>query len=240
MFEPDLHAFLQRVGRPDFGVQLRALSIEIGDPVLVAAESGELLPAVTAVRLDNTRATSAVMVLPGPLASCADEVLAGGGTLVENMPGPWRAAFHSTQDLTGQPVAVRQYASLDFDWGERAPLPGIPIDYFSIRIDTCVTLEAATATTFRLSSDDGSRLFIDGIPVIDHSGQHPFSTKEGVFALRPGVHHVEVQYAEMQGGARLRLLDDAGLLSEDRIVPPGGHPTRPCENRPASPAQLPL
>ena len=240
MFGRDLQAFLQRIGSPDFGVALRALGAEIGDPALMATESGELLPAATAVRLGRAGTTAAVVVLPGPLAGCADELLAEGGTLVENMPGPWRAAFHSTQDLTGQPVAVKQYPSLDFDWGEQTLPPGLPIDNFSVRIDTCVTLEAATATTFRLSSDDGSRLFIDDIAVIDHRGRHPFSTKEGVFALRPGVHHVEVQYTVLERGARLRLRDDAGLLSEDRLVPPGGDPTRPCENRPASAAQLPL
>ena len=52
--------------------------------------------------------------------------------------------------------------------------------------------------TSRLSSDDGSRLFIDDIAVIDHWGRHPFST-----------------------------VDDAGLLSEDRLVPSGRQPDTP-------------
>ena len=131
-------------------------------------------------------------MLPGPLAGCADDLLGEGGSLVEPMPGPWRAAFFDTPDLTGQPAVVAQCATPDFDWGERAPLPDFPTDNFSIRFDTCVTLDAAAVTTFRLSSDDGSRLFVNGTASIDHWGEHPFSTQEGLFALRPGVHHVEV------------------------------------------------
>ena len=231
VFEEDLTSFLQRIGSPEFGAVLLDLAAEMSDPTLATGEPGGVLPAVTAVRLANAGTTRAVVVLPGPLASCADDLLAEGGSLVEPLlPRPWRAAFYDTPDLTGQPAVVKQYATLDFDWGEHAPLPDFQADNFSIRFDTCVTLNAAAATTFRLSPDDGSRLFINGIAIIDHGGEHPFSTKEGVFALRPGVHHVEVRYAELAHEARIRLGDDAGLLSQDRLVHPTADPTRPCDN----------
>ena len=88
-----------------------------------------------------------------------------------------------------------------------------PKDNFSIRWDTCLTVDTGGTVTFQLVSDDGSRLLIDGRTIIDHWGAHPFSMKAGVTALTPGVHHVEVQYSELNWDARIRLSADKGLLS---------------------------
>ena len=239
VFEDELASFLDRIGRPEFGVELRDLGAEVGDPTLVAGEPGGPLPEVAAVRLRIDGATQTVVVLPGPLAGCADEVFATGGERLETVPGPWRAVFHDTADLTGEPVAVKQYSVLDFDWGQRSPLPDLPEDTFSIRWDTCVTLDAAIATTIQLASDGGSRLFINGRPIIDHWGEHAFYAKEGVLALGPGVHHLEVHFAEIGGDARVRL-EDAGLFTENRLAYPSARSTTPCDDSEASFAQPPL
>ena len=241
LYEDDLATFLERITRPEFGAELQGLAAELGDSTFVAEEPGGPLPEVAAVRMEILGTTPTVVVLPGPLASCADDVQAKGGNIIETMPGPWRAAFFDTPDLAGQPVAVRQHSVLDFDWGLRAPLPDLPEDDFSIRWDTCVTLEAALATTIRLSSDDESRLFIDGRPIIDHWGeQHPFSTDEGVLALGPGVHHLEVHFADLWGPARVRLRENVELFSQDQLVYPAADPTTPCDDSRASFAQPPL
>jgi hypothetical protein len=47
---------------------------------------------------------------------------------------------------------------------------------------------------FRLTSDDGSRLFIDDTLVIDLDGTHATASKEGRITLNPGFHGIRVQY----------------------------------------------
>ncbi len=47
---------------------------------------------------------------------------------------------------------------------------------------------------FSLTSDDGSRLFIDGERIIDLDGQHPPQNQSGVRTLRAGPHDIRVQY----------------------------------------------
>jgi hypothetical protein len=46
----------------------------------------------------------------------------------------------------------------------------IPADRFSVRWDSCLTLDVAQEVAFQLTSDDGSRLFIDGKQTIDNWG----------------------------------------------------------------------
>lgn len=59
--------------------------------------------------------------------------------------------------------------------------------------------------TFFLTSDDGSRLRIDGETVVDHDGYHSASEKRGQAALRRGWHPIEVLYFQGGGGSTLKL-----------------------------------
>ena len=68
--------------------------------------------------------------------------------------------------------------------------------------DAMGTLDVATTGTytFHLSSDDGSRVFIDGSLLIDRGGPHGPSTTDGTLALTAGLHTFEVQFFECCGG----------------------------------------
>jgi len=59
--------------------------------------------------------------------------------------------------------------------------------------------------SFKLSSDDGSRLIIDGKTVIDHDSIHANSSKDGSVELKKGSHDIEVQYFEKSGQEELAL-----------------------------------
>ena len=58
---------------------------------------------------------------------------------------------------------------------------------------------------FQLSSDDGSRLFIDGKMLIDHDGPHGMEPKEAEVALRAGHHAVRIEYFQGGGGKGIML-----------------------------------
>jgi len=64
---------------------------------------------------------------------------------------------------------------------------------------------ADDAYSFALTSDDGSRLFIDGELVVDHDGLHSSGTKLGVAALGKGWHAITVEWFNKTGGADLSL-----------------------------------
>ncbi|MGV3616316.1 MAG: ThuA domain-containing protein [Fimbriimonas sp.] len=57
---------------------------------------------------------------------------------------------------------------------------------------------------FRLASDDGSELQIDGKVVLSHDGVHPASNKEGTVRLKAGWHPFRLRYFENDGQESLR------------------------------------
>ena len=58
---------------------------------------------------------------------------------------------------------------------------------------------------FALSSDDGSRLSIDGQVLVDNDGLHSLREKTGLVALAPGFHSIQVEFFERDGGFDLKV-----------------------------------
>ncbi|MFF8103357.1 ricin-type beta-trefoil lectin domain protein [Streptomyces sp. NPDC016640] len=59
--------------------------------------------------------------------------------------------------------------------------------------------------TFRLTSDDGSRLWIDDKLVIDHDGLHGADPKDGTVRLPAGHHALRIEHFERDGGQQITL-----------------------------------
>jgi hypothetical protein len=79
---------------------------------------------------------------------------------------------------------------------------------------------------FALTSDDGSRLYIDDQMVVDNDGIHPADTKSGSVELAGGIHGIRVQYFQ---GPRLQVAlvlqiappnEELRLFSTDEFKPP--------------------
>ncbi|OLT53316.1 PA14 domain-containing protein [Cellulosimicrobium sp. CUA-896] len=73
--------------------------------------------------------------------------------------------------------------------------------------------------TFRLTSDDGSRLSIDDQLVVDHDGLHGAEPKEGTTTLTAGTHALFVEFFEAGGGQELHLEWKAPGSSTFELVP---------------------
>ena len=58
---------------------------------------------------------------------------------------------------------------------------------------------------FFLSSDDGAKLLIDGMAVVDNDGVHPAGFRDGVATLKAGPHDVVVEYFEAHGEEELAV-----------------------------------
>ena len=66
-------------------------------------------------------------------------------------------------------------------------------------------VEKAGLYGFRLTSDDGSRLWLDNWPLIDNDGEHGEVALEGELDLSAGLHVLRIDYFEGSGGQRLLL-----------------------------------
>lgn len=145
----------------------------------------------------------------------------------------WRANYYDNPNLAGSPVVVRgeprggQFP-LDFSWGQGSPVAGaVPVNQWSARWEGDFSFEGGDYR-FTTNVDDGIRLYLDGILLIDlwENGFH--NNVSAVFAeLGPGSHRITVEYYDSTDGAYLRLWwDRIGSFddSDDNNDDDGGRP----------------
>jgi hypothetical protein len=118
--------------------------------------------------------------------------------------GPWRAVYFMRPDFTGETVE-RKDLDVAFDWGLAGPQDDVPADLFSVRWDTCLALGEERELAFQLTSDDSSRLFVDGKRVVENWGRHELRARGGRVRLTAGVHHLRVDYSESKRTAAVTL-----------------------------------
>lgn len=106
-------------------------------------------------------------------------------------------------------------------------------DGFGLRFDGFLNIAEEGRYQFWLTSDDGSRLSIDGRVVIDHGGVHSPSTKDGRVRLAPGSHPIRVAYFE-SGGEEVLNLEYSGPGIDRKPVPASvlSATDEPAKNRP--------
>ncbi len=76
---------------------------------------------------------------------------------------------------------------------------------FGFRFTGTVTTAVADDYTFYTTSDDGSRLYIDGTLVVDNDGLHAPQQRSGSINLSAGVHDIVVTFFEQGGGETLSV-----------------------------------
>ena len=67
-------------------------------------------------------------------------------------------------------------------------------EHFGMVFEGKITAPQAGIYQFKIASDDGSRLIIDGNTVIEHDGLHGASTKNAQISLTSGAHRIRVEY----------------------------------------------
>ena len=118
-------------------------------------------------------------------------------------------------ELQGAPALTRVDASVDFDWSEGSPAPGIGVDGFSVRWTG--TFTPAQSETYALGtlSDDGVRLWLDDTLVIDNWSNHAAEYHSVDVAFNAGqAYSLRMEYYEnggQRGGAALVLQPGAAL-----------------------------
>ena len=93
-------------------------------------------------------------------------------------------------------------------------------DFFGLEYSGFLDIPTAGEYTFALGSDDGSRLLIDGKPVVENDGLHPYVEEKKTVRLAAGKHAVTVRYFQLEGAKRLELRY-AGPGIPEQPIPPG-------------------
>ncbi|MXZ19359.1 MAG: hypothetical protein F4Y84_01870 [Caldilineaceae bacterium SB0665_bin_25] len=117
----------------------------------------------------------------------------------------WQALYWNNRTLTGTPVLARQESAVDYNWGTGSPeAQTINADSFSARWTAQISLEAGTYR-FDVVSDDGVRLFIDGVKQIDGWSDHPATTYQYTLQHDGGSLSLILEYYEHEEAAQVKL-----------------------------------
>jgi hypothetical protein len=78
-------------------------------------------------------------------------------------------------------------------------------DHFALRFRGALEVPTDGDWTFFATSDDGSRVLVDGVVIVDNDGLQAPTEVAGTTALVAGPHALEVQYFEKEGGEFLAV-----------------------------------
>jgi alpha-L-fucosidase len=92
-------------------------------------------------------------------------------------------------------------------------------DKFAFRFEGYIKIAKDGLYTFFTQSDDGSKLFIDGIEVVNNDGDHGAEEKSGRAALKKGVHKIKVLYFDSGGDNKLEVFMQAENGKKETISP---------------------
>ncbi len=134
--------------------------------------------------------------------------------------GAWEGKYWNNRDLSGNPVLVRQDGSVNFDWGGGSPAAQVFADNFSAQWTQSANLPAGTYR-FSATTDDGMRVWVDNVLVIDSWYDSQVHTITADVYLGAGNHTITVRYYEAGGLAVAKMSYVA--LNAPPPPPPSGN-----------------
>jgi hypothetical protein len=116
------------------------------------------------------------------------------------------ATYFDDANVSGSTVK-RIDNTIDFNWGNGAPVAGFGADTFSVRWVGSVQPPRTGTYTFYTQSDDGVRLWINGKPVVSNWSKHTLTENSGTVSLTGGARYaIRLEYYDDSGPASARLL----------------------------------
>lgn len=190
--------------------KLRSIAV-IGPNAAIARPSGGGSAAITPVYTVSPLEALRKKLGPGvkilfaqgaELAGDAFPVRASDLYLPQSNSHGLRAEYFTNMKLEGKPSYIRIDSAVDFNWAGNSPAPGIPGDHFSVRWTGRFKAPASGDYVFNLTSDDGSRMYVNGKLVIDNWGPHSPVERSYTISLTKGkFYNIRVEYFQGTGGA---------------------------------------
>jgi YVTN family beta-propeller protein len=131
----------------------------------------------------------------------------GGGGGTPNTGTGLQGRYFNNPTLSGAPVLSRVEA-VNFGWSTASPGPGVNSDQFSVRWSGMVEASATGNFQFQTRANDGVRLWINGILVIDDWNNHSSTvdrTTASIALAKNQRYSVVLEYYENTGAATAKL-----------------------------------
>jgi beta-glucosidase len=114
--------------------------------------------------------------------------------------------YYTNQTLAGSPATTQTDPQVNFNWNGQVPAKGVSGGSFSAKWTGTITPPTTGTYTFGITSDDGSRLSIDGKQIIDNWRDQGSTTQTAQVDLTAGKPvQVEMDYYQSGGGATANL-----------------------------------
>ena len=79
------------------------------------------------------------------------------------------------------------------------------VNKYGVRYDGQLQIDTPGTYEFYVVSNDGSRLDIDGVTVVDNDGLHGAIEKQGELTLQAGLHPIRLDYFQKAGSEALQV-----------------------------------
>ncbi len=184
---------------------------------------------VSITSCDRNQKTLATVVspteeIPEPPAETIPEPVPEpvNGLLAEvYIPGGWLESLPDFDTIT--PVQTLTTANIDFPLRNSdigfIELGIDPREHFAIRFRGKLMVENPGIHIFKIQSDDGAQVYVNGDLIVDNDGLQAWTTAQGRTTLTAGLHDVEVRYFQWAIGMGVQWYwwpPD----SPEQIVPP--------------------
>jgi hypothetical protein len=115
------------------------------------------------------------------------------------------ATYFSGADFEA-PVLQRVDPAVDFNWGTNPPAPGVSVPAYSMRWTGQVEAVDTETFTFQTTGDDGTRLWVNGISLIDAWLDRVNTVDTGTIALVAGQRYdIRLEHYNGGGPGQLKL-----------------------------------
>jgi hypothetical protein len=158
--------------------------------------------------LTRTAGLKVVAVMPGsPASSVAaatfiNSASLGGGT---GLLGQYYANTFPNNPFVGSSL-VRTDAYINFNWETNSPDPSIPTNNYTVKWTGLIQPLFSEPYTFSTTTDDGTRLWVNGQEIINEWVAQPPTTWNGVINLQAQqLYAIEMDYFQAGGGAVAQL-----------------------------------
>ncbi|HOM61801.1 MAG TPA: glycoside hydrolase family 3 C-terminal domain-containing protein [Anaerohalosphaeraceae bacterium] len=140
---------------------------------------------------------------PEIIAIPSDYLIAAGSAVRGGLKGE----YFNNMNRSGSPALTRIDAGVNFNWESGSPdAERIVPDGFSVRWTGKLVPPLTRLYTLSLTSDDGSRLYLDGALLIDNWGDHAERTVKAAILLEAGREYdVRIEYYENGGAAAAKF-----------------------------------
>jgi len=128
------------------------------------------------------------------------------------------AEYFGNVNLSGAPILKRVDSTVDFEWNNVSPGPGVPAGNYSVRWSGELLPPVDGDYRLGASADGGYRIYLDGKKFIDDSAPHGTRTMTTLVHLQAGYSYpIRMEYSHIWWEATARLLWLPPNLSEEAV-----------------------